>query len=598
VFDEEEDSPAEQPPPQPSADAAAPPAPSAPVPTEPAPPVPVAAPTHGYNLRANPRASTLYQSAFHTSIGSAIRDNERDALAAIETELQGILDRDVFEPLPLDRANELDPRRIVPSLTHMKRKVDTNGVYKSWKCRVVASGNRQYRAEYTAQDTSSPTVSSVAVNALLTIAARDNLRVGVIDVTAAYLNAPIGREDIYMRLNREMSAVLVRLHPEYREFVNASTGCVIVRLKKALYGLIESAKLWYNHLSATLTAAGWTAMTTDRCVFQRIDSRGNKHHLCFHVDDILVISPDPDVIGSVATVLRDKYKKVNMTVGPSLEYLGMKLDFDSANGTVRITQPGYIKDILDSYRVTGHAKTPALPDLYEVDPASEPVDYATFISKVMKLMFLALRSRPDILLPVTFLASRSSAPTAQDEFKLNRVLMYLNGTQTFGLTLSPPQDEQLVMHAFVDASYACHPDARSHTGAIITLGRNGGPIYVHSAKQRIVTKSSFEAELVAINDALDMVMWTRRLLLELGIINGPTVLHQDNQSTIHVCKEGTGTRGRTRHIDVRYFYIRERLEAGDIELQYLATEDHPADLLTKPLAGALFTKLRQLLMNL
>jgi hypothetical protein len=586
-------------PPAPATAPLAPPAAAAPLPVpaapDPVPPPPVR--THGYNLRENPRASLRTTSAYHVSIEAAMRDNPADATAAVESELLGMIKHKVFEGVLPDDVRKLDKKQILPSMLFMKRKVDAQGKYKNWKGRLVAGGHRQERAQYSPQDSSSPTVTSAAVFGLFAVAARNDMQAAVIDVTAAYLNAPIGRDNVFIRLTNQVTETLVRLRPEYHRYVDPRTGCLVVRLKRALYGLIESAKLWNEHLTATLTTAGWTASKVDPCVMHRVDDTGDMHYLCIHVDDIVVFSRKTAVLESVADVLRKKYDKVSMSTGNSLEYLGIKFDFDRRKGCVKVSQPGYVRDILDSYAVKGHAKTPATADLFNVDPNAAPTDYTDFISKVMKLMFLALRSRPDILLATTFLASRCSAPTVQDMYKLKRVLMYLNGTQNLCLKLSPPRKSPLQMYAYVDASYACHQDAKSHTGVEVTLGPNCGPIYVHSAKQRIVTKSSYESELVAINDALDMVMFIRRLFLELGLIEGPTILYQDNQSTIHVIYNGVGTRGRTRHIDVRYYYIRERVAAGDIVVQYLASTEHTADILTKPLVGALFYKLRQAILN-
>jgi len=132
----------------------------------------------------------------------------------------------------------------------------------------------------------------------------------------------------------------------------------------------------------------------------------------------------------------------------------------------------------------------------------------------------------------------------------------------------------------------------------ISLGHNGGAIFSQSSKQRIVTKSSTEAELVGLSDGLSQVMWTRAFMRDIGMASAtPTVVWQDNQSTIQVAINGAGHKGRTKHIDVRYYYITERINDKDIQLQWLPTGDMVADIFTKPLGGARFAKLRALLLN-
>lgn len=552
-------------------------------------PEPAAVPNHGYNLRSNPRRSTRFESAFHVSVSDAMRDNPVDATAAIEEEMRQMIERNVFEPVYLHTLTPAERKKLIPSSVTMKKKLNTEGVYLKYKGRFVAGGHRQDRSLYEECERSSPTVSLSTVFTLLALVAYQGHHCAAIDITAAYLNASISRHRIHMVISAQVTAILVRAYPHLSAFVSPN-GTMVVHMLKALYGLVESSKLWYDHLCITLRDMKWIRSTVDPCMFYQKDPvRPNRYnYMCIYVDDFLIFHHDENDIQLVASSLREKYQKISIQLGPTIEYLGMKIAFDSADGSVRISQPGYIKDIIDRYSVTGTAKTPATPTLFIIDESSPAAVYADFISKVMKLMYLALRSRPDILLPVTFLASRSSSPTEEDDFKLNRVLMYLNGTKDLALTLRPPRDSPLQMYAYVDASYAIHMNARSHTGVVITLGLNGGAIYVHSCKQKLVTKSSFEAELVAVNDALSQIMQIRRLLLEIDAISSPTILFQDNQSTIYVCNHGPGPRNRSRHIDVRYYYVRERIAAGDIVVQYLETKSMLADLLTKPLGGHLF----------
>jgi hypothetical protein len=257
---------------------------------------------------------------------------------------------------------------------------------------------------------------------------------------------------------------------------------------------------------------------------------------------------------------------------------------------------GYIGEVLKARQVTGYRATPALPDLYEINEAMPSLDDAQqedFHSLVMTLMFAAVRARPDVLTPVGFLSGRVNKATNQDKAKINRVLMYLNSTPGLGLCLCA--DGELRVYAYVDASFAVHTNMRSHTGVVISLG--GGPVHVSSKKQGLMTKSSTESELVGVSDALPQVLWTRMFLEHQGHKMGPARVYQDNMSTIALASKGRSTSSRTRHIGIRYFFVHDKVELGEVEIEYLPTEQMRADIMTKPLQGDLFRRMRDWLMG-
>jgi len=217
-----------------------------------------------------------------------------------------------------------------------------------------------------------------------------------------------------------------------------------------------------------------------------------------------------------------------------------------------------------------------------------------FHSRVAKILFLAKRARPDLLTAVSFLTTRVQQPTTQDLNKLQRLLRYINGTRDKWLTLEAGEDFGLF--AYVDASYGVHPDGKSHTGVAMMLGQ--GCFYVQSAKQKLVSKSSTEAEIIAVSDALSEVIWARNFLLAQGIEVGPAVVYQDNKSTMALIDKGRSTSSRTRHINIRYFFVKDRVVSGEVVIKHMPTEDMVADLLTKPLQGQLFRKIRDKILHL
>lgn len=271
------------------------------------------------------------------------------------------------------------------------------------------------------------------------------------------------------------------------------------------------------------------------------------------------------------------------------------MDF-SELGKLRVTMSSYISDMLDEYGVVGTAKTPALETLFEIrESPALPADKAKdFHRMTAMLLYLPRRCRPDIGVAVQFLSTRVQAPSEDDAAKLNRVMQYLNGTRALGICIQPDQGD-INPRAYVDASYGVHADGKSHTGCVITLGK--GPVYIKSGKQKINTKSSTEAELVGLSDSVSQVVWSREFLTGQGYVVGATTVYQDNVSTMALANKGQSTSERTRHINLRYFWIKDRIEAGEIQLEHLPTTEMIADILTKPLQGNLFRQMRSALLN-
>jgi hypothetical protein len=162
----------------------------------------------------------------------------------------------------------------------------------------------------------------------------------------------------------------------------------------------------------------------------------------------------------------------------------------------------------------------------------------------MELHYLAKRIRSDILTAVSFAATRVLCPDEDDLKKLERILSYLLYTKDQKMVLRI--GSEILVRAFVDASFGTYDDMKSVTGVIIMIGR--ATVYVKRGKQKIITRSSTESELVGHSDALSQVLWIREFLIHQGIILGPAIVYQDNQSTICLANKGRSTSDRTRHI--------------------------------------------------
>ena len=260
---------------------------------------------------------------------------------------------------------------------------------------------------------------------------------------------------------------------------------------------------------------------------------------------------------------------------------------------------GMEADILSTSGVTGVAKTPATEALFDVDTDKLPVEEQEqdwFRSNVAKLLYLGKRARPEILTATTFLATRAAKADSDDMGKLRRVIRYLRGSAGRGIRLCPGA-LGVSVRAYVDAAYGVHMDGKSHTGVSIVIGE-AGPIFVRSTKQPIVAKSSTEAELIATSDSANQVFHIRNFIIEQGYGDKPATIFQDNLSCMALMAKGKSTSMRTRHIQIRYFWVKERVDNGEAVITHMRSESMgPANALTKPLVGAQFVEERRQLTN-
>ena len=151
----------------------------------------------------------------------------------------------------------------------------------------------------------------------------------------------------------------------------------------------------------------------------------------------------------------------------------------------------------------------------------------------------------------------------------------------------------------IDASFAVHPDFKSHTGATMTFeNEEGGAIHTVSRKQKLNTKSSTEAELVGVDDVSMLVNWTQLFMAEQGYYIEKNIIYQDNKSAILLEKNGKASSGqRTRAINIRYFWVTDQIERGNMTVEYCPTDDMAGDFMTKPLQGSKFNRWRHCIMN-
>jgi hypothetical protein len=314
-----------------------------------------------------------------------------------------------------------------------------------------------------------------------TIDAMEERDVATVDIPGASMQADID-EVVHVRFEGEIAEMLVRMDPKlYRKYIRYENGKAVlyVELLKALYETLRPALLFWKLLSSKLILWGFPINPYDWCVANKIVDR-KQCTVLWHVDNVKISHVSEDVNTDIIKRINDKFGKespITITRGKVHDYLGMTLDY-SEKGKVKIKMMDYVDKMLADLpaEMDGEAPSPAANDLLTVNDDQTKVDEKKaqlFHTYVAKTLFLCKRARPDLQTAVAFLSTRMKSCDEDDYKKLIRMLQFLRATRGDFLTLST--DSLHNVRWWVDASYAVHPDMRSHTGGAMSLGR--GVIY-------------------------------------------------------------------------------------------------------------------------
>ena len=554
--------------------------------------------SHGYNLRErrpNRHEDYVYNTVLNLSIQESIdKLGKEKTMESIKKELLQLMEKKVFRGLPAQEIQTLPRGTILPCKLFLKEKTNPDGTFDKLKSRLVAGGHRQDKNDY--EEFNSPTVAVSSLFTIACIAAKEKRIVVAMDVPTAYPNArrKDGMKRVAIKLDKIITSILCTMDTNWRQYV-LTDGTSVAELQGALYGLIESAYLWYDEISNFLESKGFKPNPIDNCIMNKMFGP-NQCTIALYVDDIMVTCSDESAISYVENALSERYGKVSMHTGKVIPFLGMIFTF--IDDKVKIATPKIVDELLAKFPITNFAETPAGGNLFEVDKNSSELDVEgkrLFHSVTATLLYIAKRTRPDILLPVNLMCTRVQSPSQKDYSTLLRIIKYLKGTKDDCLTLQA--DDNYLVTCYADASYGVHTDMKSHSGMVLTIGR--GAIICKSSKQHIVTKSSTEAEVVAASDMAGDAIQLNHFLNHQNMSNDrPATLFQDNMSAILLLQNGKSSAKRTKHISIRYFWLQDRVVNGDIKIVYKSTEEMLADGLTKPLQGDQFKRFKNAILNI
>ena len=463
---------------------------------------------------------------------------------------------------------------------------------------------RKTRDWLTREDAMSPTAALESIFLTAVIEAKEERDIMTCDIPNAFIQAEMpdikeGQERVIMKITGVLVDLLKETNPNLfgpKVVFENGRQVIYVWVLKAIYGMVEAALLWYKKFKKELEAVGFVFNPYDPCVANR-EVRGHQHTILFHVDDLKSSHKEAKVNDEFLKWLNSKFGQfgaVTAKRGRIHDYLGMVLDY-SNKGKVIINMKKYVEDLITSFPIKFDKKqvalTPAGERLFDTGQGKSLEDQRKeiFHSTVAKGLFLAKRARPDIQQTIALLCTRVRDPNESDWNKLIRMMKYLNGSKDKVLTLEA--ENLTVIQWLIDVSFWLHPDFKSHTGAVMTMEK--GAIQSVSRKQKLNTRSSTESELVGVDDVSTMVLWTKLFLEAQGYQVEKNIVYQDNKSAILLETNGRKSAGkRSRALNVRYFFVTDQVEKGNLQVEYCPTNEMLGDFFTKPLQGTKFLKFR------
>ena len=394
---------------------------------------------------------------------------------------------------------------------------------------------------------------------VIAIASLHKWNIQQLDIKAAYLNAPLN-EEIYMTIPEG--------DPNYQNG--------FWKLNKALYGLKQAGRMWNITISNFLKSIGFTQLKSEQCLFSKSNSQ--KETTCIvalYVDDMLITGLDSE-INSTVELIKNKFKISKCS--PVNHILGITVE--PTEYGYNISQKKYINDILKRFKINENQKssTPCVGEnIKEIN--NEPFDNSIYQSAVGSLIHLAKCTRPDIACAVNKASRKNKNPNMTDWKKVLQIFKYINQTKDYYLQYK--RDGNL--NGYTDSDFAGDIiNSKSTSGNIYFLA--SGPVLWMSRQQQCVSRSTAEAEYVALSEAVANGLWLKNILEELFNKKFKINLYGDNKASLYSA-ENFAIGKRLRHIRVSYHFFKEHVENNNVILQHIKSEDNLADVLTKDVNG-------------
>jgi histone deacetylase 1/2 len=503
------------------------------------------------------RYSFLTSTGEPQNLSEALEDNNWKQ--AMDAEYDALMKNKTWHLVPPRKG-----RNIIDCKWVYKIKCKQDGSLDRYKARLVAKGFKQrYGIDY--EDTFSPVVKAATIRVVLSIAVSRGWTIRQLDVHNAFLHGLL-EEDVYMKQP-----------PGYEDNSRRNYVC---KLDKALYGLKQAPRAWFSRLSKKLYALGFKGSKADTSLFY-YSKRDIIMFMLIYVDDIIVVSSKQE---AVAALLQDLHNDFPLKDLGDLHYF-LGIEVAKTKHGIILTQEKYVNDLLkranmaDCKPVSTPLSTSEKLSIYEGDPLG-PIDASRYRSIVGALQYLTL-TRPDIAFSVNKVCQFLHAPTTVHWAAVKRILRYLKSCAKLGLKIN--KSFSFLVSAYSDADWAGCPDDRRSTGGFaVFLGNN--LVSWHAKKQATVSRSSTESEYKALANATAEIIWIQTLLKELKVSSPPVArLWCDNMGAKYLASNPV-FHARTKHIEVDFHFVRERVNSKLLQIDFVPSEDQVADGFTKALS--------------
>lgn len=460
-----------------------------------------------------------------------------------------------------------------------KKVIESKWVFKvknenEFKARLVARGFQQ-DCSSELYDIYAPVAKLATFRILIVIANKLGKPIFQMDVRSAFLYGDIS-EEVYMSL------------PGY----NKSNSDFVCKLHKSIYGLKKSPRCWNTKFDNLMKSEGFTRSQNDFCLYFKC-SHPDRLFVLLYVDDLLILGTDLQKVDKLKYSFSKNFCMKDL--GIVSHYLGIHVKQNLIEGYTVLNQTRYLKNVLQKF------------DMSECKPIATPLDYNMNCNALIdnennpdlvklcrqiigNLMYAALGTRPDLCQSVNLL-SRYQDKSNENLYKaLKRILRYIKGTIALNLLFKPNFNDN-TLYGYVDADWGGDVvERKSTTGYIFKFF--GCTISWCSKKQQNVSISSTESEYVALSLAICEACWLRKIIVDFDIpFNCPIVLYEDNQSAINIAYNPENNK-RLKHIDIKHFFIKEKIDLGLINVVHMNTNDQVADMFTKILGRVKFEKFR------
>ena len=488
-----------------------------------------------------------------TTVDEALSDD--GWILAMQEELNQFQRNDVWDLVPKPQH-----KNIIGTKWVFRNKLNEQGEVTRNKARLVAQGySQQEGIDYT--ETFAPVARLEAIRLLLSYAVNHGIILYQMDVKSAFLNGVI-EEEVYVKQPPGFEDIK---YPDH-----------VFKLKKSLYGLKQAPRAWYDRLSNFLIKNDFKRGQVDTTLFRRTLGK-DILVVQIYVDDIIFGSTNASLCKEFSKLMQDEFEMSMM--GELKFFLGIQIN--QCKDGVYVHQSKYTKELLKKFKLEDCKvmNTPMHPtcNLSKEDEGAK-VDQKLYRGMIGSLLYLTA-SRPDILFSVCLCARFQSDPRESHMTAVKRIFRYLKGTTNLGLLYRKSLDYKLI--GFCDADYAGDRiERKSTSGNCQFLGDN--LISWASKRQTTIAMSTAEAEYISAASCCTQLLWMKHQLEDYQIIANSIPIYCDNTAAICLSKNPI-LHSRAKHIEIKHHFIRDYVQKGILDIQFIDTENQWADIFTKPL---------------